>query len=90
MAAAQLLEWIGCGLGAAGAVVLAMNARWSGYGFVFFLLSNGAWMAYGCLTGAYGLVTMQIVFSATSVLGIWQWLIRPRWHVWITGRQHGR
>lgn len=72
------MEWLGCLLGVLGAGILALNNRWSGYGFVLFLGSNAAWIAFGLLTGTMGLVTMQIVFTATSLVGIWQWLIRPR------------
>jgi hypothetical protein len=72
------LEWFGCVLGIVGAALLALNNRWSGYGFVLFLVSNVVWIAFGVLTGANGLVTMQIAFSGTSLMGIWQWLIKPR------------
>lgn len=72
-----IIEWMGCALGVLGAGLLAMNNRWSGYGFVLFLGSNVAWIVFGVLTGAMGLVTMQIVFTMTSMVGIWQWLIRP-------------
>lgn len=73
-----IIEWTGCLLGVIGAGLLALNNRWSGYGFVAFLCSNAAWIAFGVMTGASGLVTMQIVFTATSLVGVWQWLIRPR------------
>jgi hypothetical protein len=72
------LEWFGCFLGVSGAALLALNNRWSGYGFVLFLASNAAWIGFGLLTSANGLVTMQVVFSLTSAVGIWQWLIKPR------------
>lgn len=72
-----LLEWTGALAGAAGALLLACNKRWSGYGFVLFLFANAAWMAYGALTATFGLVTMQIVCTGTSLLGIWRWLVLP-------------
>lgn len=75
---ATYLEWFGCFLGIAGAALLSLNNRWSGYGFVAFLVSNMAWIGFGVLTGSNGLITMQIVFSMTSLFGIWQWLINPR------------
>lgn len=81
-------EWFGCFLGVGGATLLSLNNRWSGYGFVLFLASNVAWIGFGWLTSASGLVTMQLVFSVTSVVGIWQWLIKPRlmtqrvWEIW--------
>ena len=72
-----ILEWSGCITGVLGALLLALNNRWSGYGFVMFGLSNLLWMAYALSVGANGLLTMQIVYGVTSVIGIWQWVIRP-------------
>lgn len=73
-----VLEWTGAAMGASGALLLAFNNRWSGYGFVLFLASNVAWIAYGVLSSAYGLVSMQIVCTGTSLLGVWRWLVMPR------------
>ncbi|WP_284155516.1 hypothetical protein [Sulfuricystis multivorans] len=73
-----MLEWIGAIGGAAGALLLALNNRWSGYGFVLFLVSNAAWIAYGLMTHTFGMVAMQIVFTGTSLLGVWRWLVLPR------------
>lgn len=61
-----------------GALMLALNNQTSGYGFVAFLASNVCWLIFGWLTSAPGLVVMQLVFSVTSGLGIWRWLIQPR------------
>ncbi len=73
-----LIEWSACVLGVLGALLLALNNRWSGYGFVLFLCSNAGWATFAAMTGSYGLLTSQAVFTGTSLLGIWQWLIRPR------------
>jgi hypothetical protein len=72
-----VLQWIGCAFGVAGSVALALNKPWSGIGFVLFLISNGFWVFYGILTEAPGLVAMQVVFTITSLLGIWNWMLRP-------------
>lgn len=72
-----LLEWTGCITGVLGSFLLATNGRWSGYGFVLFLASNMAWIGYGMLTGAYGMITMQLAFTLTSALGVWRWLVQP-------------
>lgn len=72
----SLLEWTGAAFGLIGAGLLAMNARFSGYGWIFFLASNVAWISYGLLMSAFGLVVMQIGFTATSLLGAYRWLIR--------------
>lgn len=68
-----LLEWLGCFSGLLGAALLAFNNRHSGYGFVAFLASNLCWIGYGLLTDAWGLVVMQLGFTATSVLGLYHW-----------------
>lgn len=72
-----LLEWVGCALGAGGALLLALNCPCSRFGWILFLASNAAWIWYGILTAAPGLVTMQLVFTATSTLGIYRWLLQP-------------
>lgn len=74
----QAIEWTGCVLGLLGASLLALNNRHSGWGFVAFLMSNGCWIAFGLMTGAQGLIIMQIGFTATSLLGIRNWMIRSR------------
>ena len=58
----------------AGALMLALNTKHSGWRFVLFLISNGFWVAFGIQTGAPGLVVTQVSFTATSVLGIYRWL----------------
>lgn len=74
----ELIEWTGCILGLCGAALLATNSRYSAWGWVLFILSNAAWIAYGVLTHANGLVVQQLGFTATSLMGIWKWLIGPR------------
>lgn len=69
------LQWIGCAFGIIGASLLALNNAHSGWGFVAFLGSNTSWILFGVLTEAPGLVFMQIAFTATSVLGIYRWLL---------------
>lgn len=74
----SLAEWLGCLTGVAGSALLAANNRWSGYGFVLFMVSNLCWIAYALMNGIYGLVAMQMAFTFTSGLGIWRWLVKPR------------
>ncbi len=75
---ADYCQWGGCLLGLGGAGLLALKNRLSGYGFVLFLLSNIAWIAFGFLTQATGIIVMQIGFTLTSLVGVWQWLVVPR------------
>lgn len=69
-------EWLGCLFGLAGAFVLAMNASYSGWGFVLFLLSNGFMITYGLITKARGIILMQLGFTATSAIGAANWLLK--------------
>lgn len=69
----SMLEWLGCLTGLSGALLLALNSRYSGYGFVAFLVSNVCWIGYGALSGSWGMVVMQLGFTATSVLGLYRW-----------------
>lgn len=68
------LQWLGCATGVFGALLLALNNKNSGWGFVLFLVSNGFWLAFGVQTGAPGLVATQVIFTGTSLLGIYKWL----------------
>jgi hypothetical protein len=70
-----LFEWVGCLTGLCGSALLALNNKYSGWGFVLYLVSNVAWIAYGIATHANGLIVMQIGFTITGVLGIWNWLV---------------
>ncbi|HOE40058.1 MAG TPA: hypothetical protein PLB25_00245 [Rhodoferax sp.] len=45
------LQWAGCATGVAGALLLALNIKRSGWGFVLLLISNGFWTAFGSCTG---------------------------------------
>lgn len=69
----DLLQWLGCATGALGSLLLALNKSYSRWGFVFFLIANGFWAAYGLETGAKGLVVNQLVFTVTSLIGIYRW-----------------
>ena len=75
--AVVLLEWAGCATGVLGALLLALHNAYSGWGFVSFLTSNMCWIAFGIITGAEGLVVMQIAFTATSLLGLYKWFWVP-------------
>lgn len=72
---AWYLQWVGCAFGVFGAFLLALNSPLSGWGFVFFLASNACWIVFGVLTDAPGMVFMQVAFTATSLLGIYRWML---------------
>lgn len=68
-------EWTGACLGLAGAGLLSLNVKASRFGWLLFLLSNMAWIAYGIKAGAHGLIVMQIGFTFTSLVGVYRWLV---------------
>lgn len=70
----KTVEWTGSLFGLAGAYLLAMNTPFSAYAFVLYLLSNACWLWYGLKTRAWGLATMQVGFTVSSILGISNWL----------------
>lgn len=68
------IEWAGSLTGLLGAALLALNSPVSGYGFVAFLVSNLCWITFGIITRSRPMIAMQAGFTATSVVGIYQWL----------------
>jgi hypothetical protein len=79
----DLLQWLGCITGVLGSGLLAWRSRWSGWGFVVYLVSNSCWIAFGLLTHAPGLVVMQAMFTVTSAVGVWRWLLVPLRERWL-------
>jgi hypothetical protein len=72
----EFTQWGGCFFGVIGSLLLARRMRWAGWGFVCYLASNMLWIVYAVVTKAPGLAVQQILFTATSSLGVWNWLIR--------------
>lgn len=68
-----VLEWCGAITGLVGAGLLATNSPISAWGFVSFLISNAFWVLFGIRERTYGLLLMQVGFTATSLLGIYRW-----------------
>lgn len=77
MITTTVLEWFGALLGLCGASLLASHHRYCGWGFLAFLLSNLCWIGFALLTGAYGLLLMQLGFTLTSVVGFFRWVLIP-------------
>jgi hypothetical protein len=69
----NIVGWIGSALGLAGSLIVALKAPYSGYGFLVYLGSNFAWLYHGVKTQTWALVVMQIGFTTTSFLGLWNW-----------------
>lgn len=73
IALVELIGWLGSAAGVAGALILALNEPWSGVGWNFFLASNTAWIVYAFIKNSRSLLLMQVVFTFTSLLGIYRW-----------------
>jgi hypothetical protein len=69
----SLLEWMGAAFGVTGALLLASNTAWSPWGWVGFLCSNVMLIAFAVRKHFRGLLVMQMVFTTTSLLGIYRW-----------------
>jgi hypothetical protein len=66
----KTVEWCGSILGVTGSMLVAANMSFSRWGWWFFLASNVAWIAFAHFAGTHGLLTQQLAFTASSVLGI--------------------
>lgn len=73
--ATQWCAWLGCIFGVVGAAILSLHLPWSGWGFVSFLASNVCWFVHAWKSGLCALMVMQLAYSATALLGIWNWMI---------------
>lgn len=73
----QLIEILSSLLGMVGAYLLASRNRYAGWAFVAWLISNVGWIAFGAGNQHWFFILQQIVFTVTSVIGIWHWLVRP-------------
>lgn len=74
----DIAEWLGCLTGVIGSLMLAAKHRKAAWAFVLYFISSCSWILYGVMTEAPGLITMQIVFVGTAIIGIYTWLIAPR------------
>lgn len=70
--------FVGFLFGVIGAILVALNhpslSRW---GFVFYLGSNAAWIGFALDKGEDWLLLQNILFSVTSFVGVWQWILKP-------------
>jgi len=72
------IEILAAAFGVLGTVLLALNGPRAGWGFVAYLVSNMAWLASSWMQGQWPLFAQQLAFLASSLLGTWLWLVRPR------------
>ena len=70
-----LLKWAGTLTGIAGALILALNLPFSGWGWVLFATSALAWTIAGLVMREPSLVLLQGGFLVVDMLGIYRWLV---------------
>lgn len=63
--------------GVLGTVLLALRGSLAGWGFVAYLVSNAGWIGFAWIHGHWPLLAQQLAFTASSLLGIWIWLVKP-------------
>jgi multisubunit Na+/H+ antiporter MnhB subunit len=63
--------------GVAGTLLLALKGKYAGWGFVAFLASNVGWILFAIANRHAWLLGQHLVFMATSLIGIYTWLVRP-------------
>ena len=60
-----------------GSLVLALKGKNCGRGWVLFAMSNAGWIVFANGYGHWFLLLQQIVFSITSGIGIYRYLVKP-------------
>lgn len=74
------LEWFG----AIGAIVAAamiaadLGRRWTGWGFVLFVVVSIAWIASGLLNSTIPITVQNALLLAVNGWGVWQYLLSPK------------
>lgn len=72
-----IIEWLAAVTAVAGTLLLARKGSRAGLGFVLYLVSNAGWITSALHNGAWALLAQQAVFVATSLWGVWTWLVQP-------------
>jgi nicotinamide riboside transporter PnuC len=72
------IELTAAAFGVLGTLLLALNGKRAGWGFVAYLVSNAGWILFAWIHAHWALLVQQLFFTATSGLGIYVWLWKPR------------
>jgi hypothetical protein len=64
-------------LAVAGSLLLAVKHSTSKWAWLLWVASNVLWIGWAWHEKQWALLGQQLVFMATSLLGTWQWLVRP-------------
>ena len=70
------LEWVAAVAGMAGAALAALYWHMA-LAYVLFMVSNVAWIGFSLQRRLRGLLVQQLVFTATSLCGLWTWWWAP-------------
>jgi hypothetical protein len=71
----RAIEALAAIAGLVGAWLLAAKGEHAAWGWLAFLASNIGWIAFGWIRRHWFLLAQQVGFTASSVLGIWRWLL---------------
>lgn len=64
--------------GMLGATLLMVNhPKYSKWGWVAYLASNGCWLVYASATSQGSLMLQTLYFTFTTLVGIWTWIAWP-------------
>lgn len=79
----QLAGWVAPAATMIAAMMTAANlgARFTGWGFVVFLVGSIAWTTVGLTSGQQNLVLSNAFLTLVNIVGIWRWLGRQAKYV---------
>ncbi|HKR91414.1 hypothetical protein [Novosphingobium sp.] len=79
--ALRILQYYGAAAGTVAALVVSLDLgrRWTGWGFVIFVTSSAALIAWGFLdTDSEGIGLQNVVLLMINCLGVWRYLLSRR------------
>lgn len=76
--ALSIAEWAGSIGAAAGALILALRGRWSGWGFMVMLAFTGVLLAAAIARPSWPHAALFAAYEAINLLGIYRWLVAAR------------
>jgi len=66
-------DWAGSALGIIGALLLAVNTRFSALGWVAWFGSNLSWIGYGLQTNTASIAVQNLLLLGTTMLALWRY-----------------
>lgn len=77
----HMLEYYGAGAGAIAALIVSLDLgrRWTGFGFVIFVTSSLALIAWGLMEGeSAGIGWQNVILFVINCIGVYRYLIRRK------------